>query len=245
MQTKTIAPVLALSAVLAAGPALAGETDTTPQTKTRIGVVAGGILGAVFGGPPGAIAGAALGAYATDRTVQAQRVGPLTSRVETLESQRDELRARREQLDAEVARLAEALESEREALARARDGATVADGLEFAIPFRTASAQPPEEAVRGLDALAILLGAAPELVLHLDGYADPRGGEDYNAGLSMARAEAVRDYLVSAGVGPERIIVTGHGELDRATPNDPEAWAMQRRVSVRLQLSEDRLASRP
>ena len=245
MQTKTIAPVLALSAVLAAGPALAGDTGTTPETKTRIGVVAGGILGAVFGGPPGAIAGAALGGYATDRTLEAQRVGPLTSRVDTLESERGDLLAQRDALDAEVARLADSLEAEREALARARDAATVADGLEFAIPFRTASTRPPEEAVRGLDALAMFLEAAPDLVLHLDGYADPRGGEDYNAGLSMARAEAVRDSLVSAGVSPERIVVTGHGELDRASPNDPEAWAMQRRVNIRLQLSEGRLASRP
>jgi len=245
MKTRTFAPVLALTAALAAAPALAGDDPTTsPEREATIGVIAGGLLGAIFGGPPGALAGAAIGGYAGDRTGVARRVEPLSEQVRALGTERDALVSERESLDAEVASLRASLQLQRELADQARDAATLADGLEFAIPFRTGASEPPQEATRGLQALAVLLEETPELVLHLDGYADPRGGDDYNAELSMARAEAVRAALIAAGVDPGRIFVAGHGELEDET-SDPETWAMQRRVSVRVGLADDRLAARP
>jgi len=245
MQTSTFAPVLVLTAALAAAPALAGDDSPgSPKREATIGVIAGGILGAIFGGPPGAIAGAAIGGYAGDRTGVARRVEPLSEELRGVARERDALLSQRTSLDAEVASLRASLELQRELADQARDAATLADGLEFAIVFRTGASEPPEEATRGLQALAVLLEETPELVVQLDGYADPRGGKDYNAELSTARAEAVRAGLVAAGVDPGRIFAAGHGELGSAA-GDPEAWAMERRVSVRLKLADDRLAARP
>src|SRR4051812_14373299 len=55
----------------------------------------------------------------------------------------------------------------------------------------------------------------------LDGHADHTGASDYNVGLSLRRAEAVRDKLVSLGVESERIWISPFGE----------AWMAQRGVS--------------
>jgi outer membrane protein OmpA-like peptidoglycan-associated protein len=46
----------------------------------------------------------------------------------------------------------------------------------------------------------------------LDGHADHTGASDYNVGLSLRRAEAVRDKLVSLGVESERIVISAFGE---------------------------------
>lgn len=46
------------------------------------------------------------------------------------------------------------------------------------------------------------------------GYADRIGAADYNQKLSMKRAEAVRTYLVTKGVKPEKVEVRALGETD-------------------------------
>ncbi|SDH67583.1 OmpA family protein [Nitrosomonas sp. Nm132] len=50
------------------------------------------------------------------------------------------------------------------------------------------------------------------------GYADRIGSEDYNKQLSMRRAEAVKNYLVTAkGISPDRIFTDGKGEANPIT----------------------------
>jgi len=46
------------------------------------------------------------------------------------------------------------------------------------------------------------------------GYTDPLGSTDYNQRLSVARANAVRDYIVSQGVASNVIQAEGRGETD-------------------------------
>jgi OOP family OmpA-OmpF porin len=41
-------------------------------------------------------------------------------------------------------------------------------------------------------------------------------------GLSMARAEAVKSFLVSLGVEPGRLVTTGFGETSPLVPNTTE-----------------------
>ena len=50
------------------------------------------------------------------------------------------------------------------------------------------------------------------------GYADRIGSDDYNKQLSMRRAEAVKNYLVTAnGISPDRIFTDGKGEANPVT----------------------------
>jgi len=241
---------LAAIAALATAPAFSAAADT-PERDHRalgIGLVAGGLFGALLGGPPGAIAGMTFAGLATDREQAATRADTLEAQASLLEQERRSLLSERMSLKASVDELGRQLEHERGLAANAVDAASLADGLEFAVGFRTSSALPPGEIDAGLEALATLVGALPSLEVHLDGYADARGGSQLNRELSQARAEAIRDRLIAAGVRAERIHVTAHGAVTsgvEAQAADPDGWALQRRVNIRLESREGRLASKP
>jgi OOP family OmpA-OmpF porin len=65
------------------------------------------------------------------------------------------------------------------------------------------------------------------------GYTDSDGTEKYNMGLSMRRAQAVRDYMVSEGVARSMIKVSGEGEANPVASNaTPEGRAQNRRVEI-------------
>ena len=67
------------------------------------------------------------------------------------------------------------------------------------------------------------------------GYTDSEGTEKYNMGLSIRRAEAVRDYMVSEGVAPSIIKVSGEGETNPVASNaTPEGRAQNRRVDIHV-----------
>jgi len=64
-----------------------------------------------------------------------------------------------------------------------------------------------------LDQAAESLKKFPDLRIQIEAHTDSRGSASRNLQLSQARAEAIRDYLVSQGVSPETFQgVTGYGE---------------------------------
>lgn len=238
---------LAVIAALASSPALADEVQRKETRNNNIGIIAGGVLGAIVGGPPGAIAGMAVGGVTVDREWKIRRNTELSQSVAALRVERDSLQSDNRSQRARLADLAQRL-GEFEALAESRvDAGLLAQGLELEVGFRTDSASLPDGASGALEALAGLLQAVPVMAVHLDGYADPRGGERHNLQLSAARAEAVRDRLVEAGVAPERIRLTAHGAPGTLAPEasaDPDGWALQRRVSIRLESGAGQLTAR-
>jgi OOP family OmpA-OmpF porin len=67
------------------------------------------------------------------------------------------------------------------------------------------------------------------------GHTDDVGGADYNMALSLERAQSVRDYLVSKGLEPSKVVITGMGQTDPIADNStPEGRAENRRVEVLL-----------
>ncbi len=65
------------------------------------------------------------------------------------------------------------------------------------------------------------------------GHTDSVGDPEYNMGLSLRRAEAVRDYLVSTGAPEDILRVVGRGANDPIASNDTkEGRALNRRVEV-------------
>ena len=240
---------LAALAALATAPGLASAANP-PEGKrgTDIGIMVGGVLGAIVGGPPGAIAGMTLGGISMEREAEARRNGALEGQLAALAETQHELSGERARLQARVTELDRALARERRVAAARPDVAALADGLAFSVGFRTNSAQPPAQAIDSLEALALLLRAVPSLEVYIDGYADPRGTQDLNLSLSEARATAIRDELLAAGIPADRISVAGHGapQFDpAAAPSDPDAWALQRRADIRLEHKDEQVVARP
>jgi len=69
--------------------------------------------------------------------------------------------------------------------------------------------------------------------INIVGHTDSSGSAEYNMALSLRRAEAVRDYIVSEGINPSIIRVSGAGESDPVASNaTPEGRAQNRRVEI-------------
>ncbi len=71
--------------------------------------------------------------------------------------------------------------------------------------------------------------APPNTVLEVGGYTDNTGDAGANLALSQQRAEAVRDYLVQQGVGPNALIAKGYGETKPVATNDTEEGKFRNR----------------
>lgn len=85
-----------------------------------------------------------------------------------------------------------------------------------------------------LDDVARQLIEAPTVRVEIVGHTDATGGRTRNISLSLARAEAVRAYLVMQGVPAERLIPRGYGP-DQPISNNGTASgrASNRRVELR------------
>lgn len=87
---------------------------------------------------------------------------------------------------------------------------------------------------RRLDEALVQIKNLPEdATIQITGYADSIGSEEYNRDLSMRRAQAAQEYLVSNGVDQKRIVLSGMGESNPVASNDTaDGRAMNRRVEV-------------
>lgn len=101
------------------------------------------------------------------------------------------------------------------------------------------SAQLRPDAPAALDALVEVLDFESAAPVEIRGHTDSRGADDYNQGLSEARAEAVRAYFERQGVDPARLRAVGLGETAPVAPNegpdgsdDPVGRQANRRVEV-------------
>ncbi|MBI4460982.1 MAG: OmpA family protein [Acidobacteria bacterium] len=84
-----------------------------------------------------------------------------------------------------------------------------------------------------LSRIAGVLLASYGFRIHVYGHTDDIGTELYNQELSERRAQAVRDYLLHAGIGPDIISIRGYGKSSpRVSGTSPEARARNRRVEI-------------
>lgn len=105
----------------------------------------------------------------------------------------------------------------------------VADG------FPSGSTDIRPSLARALDALAPALAAETNVAVQVIGHTDSQGSEMVNLKLSIARAEAVAEYLRSRGVSLDRLSADGRGEADPLTGNATEAGrGRNRRVELLL-----------
>ncbi len=101
--------------------------------------------------------------------------------------------------------------------------------------FASGSAALDQRSERELQQLFRLLKEQPSLRILIGGHTDDVGSAADNSVLSDARAKAVRDYLINAGISASRLQHRGYGEDKPVVPNDSEAnRALNRRTTVEV-----------
>lgn len=103
------------------------------------------------------------------------------------------------------------------------------------ISFDFDSIHPPEYAYPFMDKLVVLLHEKQNLHLILEGHSDSLGSEEYNYWLSGARAAAMKSYIVSRGIQPDRIRIHAYGNTRPITlDRSQEGRRINRRVDFKL-----------
>ena len=103
--------------------------------------------------------------------------------------------------------------------------------------FDFARAELRDEGMGELEEVARALKADPNAVVELQGFADPRGADQYNYRLTRERVDAVIRYLVQRhGIELRRVYAIGMGKERRpaGAPTGREALAKSRRVDIVL-----------
>jgi len=90
-----------------------------------------------------------------------------------------------------------------------------------------------DESKPTLDKIVAVLKAKPEWKLKVEGHTDSTGGEAHNQQLSQKRADAVKSYLVNAGIDGSRLTTAGLGATKPVSGNETESGrAQNRRVEL-------------
>lgn len=86
-----------------------------------------------------------------------------------------------------------------------------------------------------LDRQAQWLNQYPNTRITIEGHADERGTREYNLALGERRANAVKNYLISAGVSGARVNTISYGkEQPAVVGSDASSWAQNRRGVTRV-----------
>lgn len=110
----------------------------------------------------------------------------------------------------------------------ASDDAIVLQSVQFAL--NSAVLTPASKAI--LEEAANLIKERPGKV-EVAGYTCYLGTDAYNMGLSLRRANAVKDYLESCGIPANRMVVKGYGKTHPKYDNlNPETRPLNRRVEL-------------
>lgn len=238
---KTVTAIAATT-LIASLPTLAFADASKQET---IGVGAGGVIGAVAGGPVGFIVGAAIGAKIGDSFHrQSQRIDTLSASLDESDRAIGTLERDLDVSNRDLDTLGEELQQLRRS-SRPEVVSLMQSGIALDLLFRTDEHVLADTTGGRLDELATTIASMPDIRVRLDGFADERGDETYNQSLSEKRVDFVRQQLVAAGVDPQRISSTAHGESAAAEPTT-DSYALERRVSLTLFIQEPQsFASNP
>ena len=69
-----------------------------------------------------------------------------------------------------------------------------------------------DESKQALDEIAAILKENPNVCIEMASHTDRWGSDEYNMDLSNRRAQSVVDYLIEAGISPDRLRPQGYGE---------------------------------
>lgn len=164
-------------------------------------------------------------AAAEQANAQAQQA---QAAAQSAQTQLEETRRQLAERDAETRRLRIQNELSRIASTRSEQRGLIVT-LNGGILFDTGKTALKPGAKSTLSKIAKQLQTDPSLKIAVEGHTDNVGGTAMNQTLSEKRANAVRDYLVSAGISGDSITATGKGEESPIATNKTAAGRQQNR----------------
>ncbi len=103
------------------------------------------------------------------------------------------------------------------------------------VHFNSGKAELTKSSYSEINELLEYMKIKEDLVIEIAGHTDDVGEDEYNMDLSGRRANSVKDYLISNGISPDRIIAKGYGESQPIASNEtPEGRQKNRRTEVRI-----------
>ncbi|MFM9902814.1 MAG: OmpA family protein [Polaromonas sp.] len=200
----------AIALSVLSGCANMSETQQGTAKGAGIGAVAGALLGAATGGSKGAATGAALGGalgagggYIWSKKMQDQRVA-----------------------------MEQATAGTGVAVSQTTDNRLKLD-IPSDVGFDTGRSAIKPNFAPILAQFATSLNQNPVTTVTIIGHTDATGSDAVNNPLSIDRADAARDYLVSRGVARTRIVTDGRGSREPVADNNTaQGRDKNRRVEI-------------
>lgn len=228
--------VLAASISLTLPNAATAASNEDAIKNEMIGFGSGALAGAVIAGPVGGVVGGILGLLTGNNVNQASEKKDLLASIQTQEIALQTLEQEYAKLQRDYEQNLMAYNAQTAPVKVSSDTSSL-DVLPFeaSLQFKTASSQLEQHYLANLDKVAEKLKHNPQLQVQLFGYADRRGDEQYNLTLSEQRAQEVRQYLLSRGVGASQIDTWGYGEAQPVNvAQNQESDFFDRRVVLRM-----------
>ena len=201
---------VALAIGVLSGCANMTETQSGTAKGAGIGALAGAVIGAATGGSKGAVAGAAIGGaagagggYIWSKKMQDQKVA-----------------------------MEQATRGTGVAVSQTQDNRLKLD-IPSDVSFDVGRAAIKPNFAPILNQFATSLNQNTVSTVTIIGHTDNTGADSINNPLSIDRAEAARDYLVSRGVARQRIATDGRGSREPiADNNSQQGRDKNRRVEI-------------
>jgi outer membrane protein OmpA-like peptidoglycan-associated protein len=183
--------------------------------------------GAIIGAATGAAVGGVVGKYAGS-TAKGAIVGAVVGGAAGAVIGRE--------MDQKAERMAQDLENAK--VERVGEGILVTFDSGILFDFDSSTLRPV--ARNNLNELSTTLGdMSDDVELLVAGHTDSVGTDDYNFSLSERRAQSAADHLMTRGIPPARINITGLGESEPVATNDTaEGRQLNRRVEIAIYASE-------
>lgn len=224
MKKLTIA---SLCAILLSGPALAETKKEQHQKNELIGLGSGVVIGSLVAGPIGGAVAGLFGVLIAEDVNNKDKLEDASAKLQNRERQLIALNQKYEQDLADARLQLVSMDSEIQ---------TVMEEAESSVQFKTASYLVEEHFKPQLKLLAEGLKNNERMIVHLSGFADRRGDEEYNLALSQQRVLSVKNFLVDEGVSEGQILTLSFGENKPTVESQSfESDFFDRRVVMRVE----------
>lgn len=217
---------LILSVSVIAGTGCEATKRASNQDKgVAVGAVGGAVIGGIIGNNVGKGGNTAIGA------IIGAAVGGVAGGIIGNKMDRQAEKIKTEIPGAKVERIGEGI--------NVTFDENNPDGSKAGVYFATNKYDISANSKLALDKLVRIFAEYPETNILVEGHTDDVGTDAYNMGLSQRRADAVVDYLKTAGVAASRFTVKWYGESQPKVDNStPANRALNRRVEFAITANE-------